>query len=208
MPQSTDDLLQFLRRLRAVKDYTPAPVPQPVIEAILEVGRWSASGGNRQPWEVVVVRDPAVQQQFGEWGARPAATAAVVLLLVSAGEAAAFDEGRLAERLCLAAAAHGLGATVATLKGEGPAAAKRLLGIPEDQRRVDFGYVERMRPAPGRRPGTVPCELRTANSSDKAWTAGDLVDTPAAVLVHQPEIAVVWPLAPGAALFLGQVDLN
>jgi nitroreductase len=136
MSQATDDLLGFLRRLRAVKDFTPEPVPPAVIEAILEVGRWTGSGGNRQPWEVVVVRDPEVRRQFGEWGARPAAGAAVVLLLVTAGEAAAFDEGRLAERLCLAAAAHGLGATVATLKGEGPAAAKRLLGIPDERRAV------------------------------------------------------------------------
>ena len=121
---------------RAVKDYTSDPVPQTVIEAILEVGRWSASGGNRQPWEVVVIRDPAVQWQFGAWRARPAATAGVVLLLVTAGEASAFDEGRLAERLCLAAAAHGLGATVATLKNEGPAEAKQLLGIPAERRVV------------------------------------------------------------------------
>ena len=136
MSRATDELLTFLRRLRAVKEYTPEPVPQGAIEAILEVGRWSASGGNRQPWVVVVVRDPQVKEQFGAWGARPAADAAVVLLLVTAGEAAAFDEGRLAERLCLAAAAQGLGATVATLKGEGPAAAKRLLGIPGDRRAV------------------------------------------------------------------------
>ena len=136
MSPSTDELLRFLRRLRAVKDYTPDPVPQPSLEEILEVGRWSASGGNRQPWEVVVVRDPAVQRQFGDWGARPAAGAAAVLLLVTAGDGAAFDEGRLAERLCLAAAALGLGATVATLKGEGPATAKQLLGIPEERRAV------------------------------------------------------------------------
>ena len=135
MSRATDELLTFLRRLRAVKDYTPDPIPQGTIEDILEVGRWSASGGNRQPWAVLVVRDPQVKQQFGAWGARPASTAAVVLLLVTAGEAA-FDEGRLAERLCLAAAAHGLGSTVATLKGEGPAAAKRLLGIPGDRRAV------------------------------------------------------------------------
>ena len=135
MSLPTADLLRFLRRLRAVKDYTTEPVPQPAIEDILEVGRWSASGSNRQPWEVVVVRDPDVQRQFGEWGARPAAGAAVVLLLVTKGEAL-FDEGRLAERLCLAAAAHGLGATVATLKNDGPAAATRLLGIPEDRRAV------------------------------------------------------------------------
>jgi nitroreductase len=136
MRQTSDELLQFLRRLRAVKDYTPDPVPRAAIEAILEVGRWSASGANRQPWEVIVIRDAAVQQQFGAWGARPAANAGVVLLLVTTSEAAAFDEGRLAERLCLAAAAHGLGSTVATLKGEGPAAAKRLLAIPDDRRAV------------------------------------------------------------------------
>ena len=136
MSQSTDELLTFPRRLRAVKEYTPEPIPQQVIEDILEVGRWSGSGANRQPWEVIVVRDPAVKQQFGEWGARPAAAAGVVLLLVTANESAVFDEGRLAERLCLAAAAHGLGSTVATLKNEGPAAAKRLLGIPADRRAV------------------------------------------------------------------------
>jgi nitroreductase len=136
MSQEMDAQLAFLRRLRAVKDYTPQPVPTETIAAILEVGRWSASGANRQPWEVVVVRDPAVKAQFGAWGARPAATAAVVLLLVTAGPAAAFDEGRLAERLCLAAAACGLGATVATLKEAGPEEAKRLLGIPADRRVV------------------------------------------------------------------------
>ena len=47
MSRATDELLTFLRRLRAVKEYTPDPVPQGAIEAILEVGRWSASGGNR-----------------------------------------------------------------------------------------------------------------------------------------------------------------
>jgi nitroreductase len=136
MSQAPDEQLRFLRRLRAVKDYMPEPIPQRAIEDILEVGRWSASGSNRQPWDVVVVRDPAVKEQFGEWGARPAATAAVVLLLVTAGPQSAFDEGRLAERLCLAAAAHGLGSTVATLKNEGPDATKQLLGIPEDRRVV------------------------------------------------------------------------
>src|SRR5205823_1403372 len=68
MDSSTADRLTFLRRLRAVKEYTPEPIPDPVIEDILEVGRWSASGGNRQPWQVVVIRDPEVKQKLGEWG--------------------------------------------------------------------------------------------------------------------------------------------
>ncbi|SRR5579875_1287824 len=136
MHASSDELLAFLRRLRAVRDYTSAPVSQATIEAILEVGRWTGTGGNRQPTEVVVVRDPDTKRKLGEWGAAPAATAAVVLLLVTASDAAAFDEGRVAERLALAAAACGLGSTVATLKNDGPDAAKRLLGIPAERRAV------------------------------------------------------------------------
>src|SRR5438094_4579823 len=136
MSASTEDRLSFLRGLRAVKEYTPEPISDSIVEDILEVGRWSASGANRQPWQVVVIRDPEVKQKLGEWGARPAATAAVVLLIVMATETPSLDEGRLAERLCLGAAAHGLGSTVATLKNEGPDAVKQLLGIPAERRAV------------------------------------------------------------------------
>ena len=134
MAESTEERIRFLRRLRAIKEFTPVPIPGEVIRDILEVGRWAGSGANRQPTEVVVVRDPEVRRKFGEWGARPAASAPLVLLLVTSTEAGAFDEGRMAERLLLAAAVHGLGSTVATLKNEGPEEAKKLLGIPEERR--------------------------------------------------------------------------
>jgi nitroreductase len=41
-----------------------------------------------------------------------------------------YDEGRLSERIMLAAAAHGLGSCIGWFAGSGPAAAKDLLGIP------------------------------------------------------------------------------
>jgi nitroreductase len=129
-----DDLLKFLRGLRAVREYTPEPVTKEALDEILEVGRWSASGGNRQPHEVIVVRDAAVKAKFTEWGAKPAGPAAVALLIVTASDAATFDEGRVAERLALAARACGLGSCIATLKNEGPDAAKQLLGIPPERR--------------------------------------------------------------------------
>ena len=130
----TSDVNRFLRRLRAVREFTPEPVPEQAIQDILDVGRWTSTGGNRQPTEVIVVRDPAVTSKFGDWGARPAANAPLVLLLISDTEAATFDEGRMAERLALAAAAHGLGSVIATLKNEGPDQTKTLLGIPSDKR--------------------------------------------------------------------------
>jgi nitroreductase len=122
--------------LRAVREYTPEPVDEATINDILEVGRWTSTGGNRQPTEVVVVRDRDVLQKFAEWGARPAGSSAVSLLLASTSDQAIIDEGRMAERLALAARACGLGSVIATLKNEGPAEAKKLLGIPEERRAV------------------------------------------------------------------------
>src|ERR1700694_863955 len=110
---SKDELLTFLRGLRAVREYTPEEVPQAALEEILDVGRWSATGGNRQPHEVVVVRDQDTKQKFADWGAKPAGPAAVALLIVTATDASTFDEGRVAERLALAAKACGLGSWIA-----------------------------------------------------------------------------------------------
>ena len=129
-----DDALKFLRNLRAVREYLPEPVSDDAVNAILEVGRWTSTGGNRQAHEVLVVRDAGVRQKFAEWGAKPAGPAPLVILIITAGEQSAFDEGRVAERLALAARACGLGSCVATLKNEGPDEAKKLLGIPEDRR--------------------------------------------------------------------------
>jgi nitroreductase len=133
----TDEaVLKFLRSLRAVREYTPESVDEAAVKDILEVGRWTSTGGNRQPTEVVVVRDRAALQKFAEWGARPGGTSALSLLLVSGSDQAILDEGRMAERLALAARACGLGSVIATLKNEGPAEAKKLLGIPAEKRAV------------------------------------------------------------------------
>lgn len=134
-----NDQIRFLRRLRTVRDFRPDPVPDEALNDVLEVGRWTGSANNRQPAEVVVVRDPAARQKLTEWGANTAAKAPAVLVIVTPGDQArfeheAFDEGRIAERLQLAAAAHGLGSGVTWLKNDGPERAKELLGIPSDRR--------------------------------------------------------------------------
>ncbi|HEV2122004.1 MAG TPA: nitroreductase family protein [Chloroflexota bacterium] len=140
------DLLKLMRNLRAVREYTAEPVSDQTLKDILEVGRWTGTGGNRQPTDIVVVRDPEVKQKMGEWGAKPAANAAVVLLLATNEDAGAMDEGRYAERLMLAAKACGLGSCLATLKNEGPEEVKKLLGIPDDRRAravVTIGHIDR-----------------------------------------------------------------
>src|SRR6266498_1795532 len=132
MSETSKERIEFLRRLRSTKAFSPEPVAPDVLDDILEVGRWSGSGGNRQPWEVLVVRDADAKRKMGDWGANPAPTAAAVFLIVSSNDTSGFDHGRLAERLNLGALAHGLGSTVATLKGDGIKAAQDYFGIPSD----------------------------------------------------------------------------
>ena len=144
MGAATIDLLNFLRGLRAIRDYTSEPVSDQTLDSILEVGRWSGSAANRQPTELVVIHDPETKRKFGEWGSNTATGAAAVLLLVTS-DGAILDEGRMAERLLLAAAAQGLASNVSTLKENGPDHAKGLLGIPADRRAevvVTIGHVD------------------------------------------------------------------
>ena len=92
------------------------------------------------------MRDRSTLQKFAEWGAKPGGGSAVSLLLVSNSDQATLDEGRMAERLALAARACGLGSVIATLKNEGPAEARKLLGIPSDKRStviVAIGHTDR-----------------------------------------------------------------
>lgn len=125
----------FLRSLRAVREFKKAPVPDDVLHDVLEVARWSGSASNRQAAEIVVVKDPRTLTTLAglEGYAGHVAGAPVALIIVMPGEWAegdAFDEGRVAERVMLAAAAHGLGGSIGWLTGPGREAARRLLNVP------------------------------------------------------------------------------
>ena len=138
--QTTRDRIAFLRGLRAVRDFRRDPVPEQVVDDILEVVRWSGSASNRQPWAVVVVRDRETLRALAavEGYAKHLAGAALGMVLVMDGQPDRFqhetyDEGRLSERIMLAAAAHGVGSCIGWLVGQGREEAKRLLGIPAER---------------------------------------------------------------------------
>src|SRR5215207_406678 len=117
MSKQPGEYISFLRSLRAVREYTAEPIPDDLLRDILEVGRWSGSASNRQPAELVVVRDKQILQQITDHGVRAAAGAALALVIVTPGsperkDLEVFDDGRLVERLLLAAKAHGLGSNI------------------------------------------------------------------------------------------------
>ena len=55
------DLVTTLRSTGAVREFQPGPVGDDVLRRILETARFAPSGGNRQGWRVIVVKDPSVR---------------------------------------------------------------------------------------------------------------------------------------------------
>ncbi len=53
------DLYAAMSTLRAVRRLKPDPIPRDVLQRILQAATWAPSGGNAQPWRIVVVEDPA-----------------------------------------------------------------------------------------------------------------------------------------------------
>lgn len=49
------DVLDAIRERHSARAFLDRPVPRRVIEEVLDVARWSPSGGNVQPWQVAVV---------------------------------------------------------------------------------------------------------------------------------------------------------
>jgi nitroreductase len=145
---TAEDRIAFLRSLRAVRSFRPDPVPQEVVDDILEVARWSGSASNRQPWELVVIRDRETLEALAsvEGYAHHLADAPLAIVLVMAGERPTqetYDEGRLAERVMLAALAHGVGSSIGWIVGGGRDAARGILGIPEGRMvrtAISLGY--------------------------------------------------------------------
>jgi nitroreductase len=55
------DLLHALRSTGAARQFHPDPVDNDVLARLLDTARFAPSGGNRQGWRVIVVKDPATR---------------------------------------------------------------------------------------------------------------------------------------------------
>jgi nitroreductase len=140
---------------RDLRTYVDRPISPAVLAQILEAGRRSGSARNRQPWEFVVVTDPAVRRALAQCGrvAAHLARAPVVIVIVVADTHALFDAGRCAQSMMLVAWLLGVASCPVTLHDErraraalmlpeGPALATAVaLGYPDPQGR---GRLERL----------------------------------------------------------------
>ena len=57
-------LHEFLRSRRSVRRFLPEPVPQKILEEIIESANWAPSAHNRQPWRFVVLKTLEAKQRL------------------------------------------------------------------------------------------------------------------------------------------------
>ncbi len=58
------ELMDAIRKRRAIRKYKPEPVPQAMLTQLLEAARLAPSGVNAQPWKFKVVTDPAEREKL------------------------------------------------------------------------------------------------------------------------------------------------
>ena len=56
------ELFDVMRTTFAARDFTSDPVPDEVLYRILDNARFAPSGGNRQGWKVLVIREDATRE--------------------------------------------------------------------------------------------------------------------------------------------------
>jgi nitroreductase len=132
------ELTREMRRVRQARQYRPDPVPDDVIEELLQVARWTGSSRNSQPWRFIAITDKEQLRRISQirppiaWVADAPLAIAIVLDGVNA-TTEAFDEGRVSERLLIAARVLGLGGGTAWFGDDSQRAeGKRILGIPAE----------------------------------------------------------------------------
>lgn len=65
MPEMT--LVEGVRTLRAVREFTDEPVSDEAIRTMLDLAVCAPSGGNRQPWHFVVIRDAGTRRAIRDY---------------------------------------------------------------------------------------------------------------------------------------------
>jgi nitroreductase len=156
-------LIDRIRTVRQIRQYAAEQVPNAVVKQLLHVAQWTGSSRNLQPWHFVVVTD---KEQLGKISKLRApinwlAGAPLGLAIVLDGASPmseAYDEGRVTERILIAAHALDYGGGVAWFGDDAQQGeAKRVLGIPAERTARSIVMIGRpvstKDPRPNARPG-------------------------------------------------------
>ena len=138
------EVYEAIRRRVAVREFKPDPVPEPTIRKILLAARWAPSQRNRQPWRLIVVREPERLRKIGSLapsGGYIAEAPMAIAVAMEGGRMAQFDAARAIENMILCAWSEGVGTCY--VGGLDREAVTPLLGLPEEMELITvmpFGF--------------------------------------------------------------------
>ena len=132
--------IETLRNRRSIRKYTQEQIERSVIEEIVDCGRLAPTAMNEQPWDFIVVTNPAELRRIppilghGEFIAE---AAFAVLVVARSTEYAVDDCCAATENMLIAAAAHGIGScwVAGTRQKYGPEVVREF-GAPTDRQLI------------------------------------------------------------------------
>jgi nitroreductase len=136
-----------LRTKRAVRKFLDQPLPEELINKILNAGRHSQSSKNEQAWKFIAIQDKAILRALsmcGEWAGHIAGAALAVAILTpdpAAKFQTMFDAGQAAAFMQLAAWELGIGSCPASIYESEKA--REILKFPQELHlrvTLSFGY--------------------------------------------------------------------
>ncbi|MGI6487489.1 MAG: nitroreductase family protein [Syntrophothermaceae bacterium] len=159
------DFYQVIHSRRAIRQYRPDPVPEEILQRILDAANWAPSGMNRQQWYFIVASgetkrqlgesyakvaetltarwdDPERRKQFVEFARNYGGAPVVIVALTDASDKPGIRKMNLEsvsasfQNLLLAACAEGLGSCWMTGPLEDEASIRRILDISPDKELV------------------------------------------------------------------------
>jgi len=64
--EKASSLLNLIKNRRSIRSFRSGEVPNELVDAIIEAGRWAPSAGNRQPWRFIVIKDAKPREKIGQ----------------------------------------------------------------------------------------------------------------------------------------------
>ena len=142
------DFAKLIEARYSARAYKPDPVPEEILRQVLEAARLAPTAANRQPIQIIVIHTAGRQEELGrvydrDWFVQPPLIVAICTqpggawTRSSDGKCYSDVDAAIAfDHLVLAAADLGLG--TCWVAAFDPAAAREVLGLPDDVEPVAF----------------------------------------------------------------------
>ncbi len=149
------ETIKHIKSRISVRKYLDKPVPENIIEELVDCGRMAPSGYNRQPWVFVAITSEEIRAKIADrsrYGKFIKQAGACIALFCSESECKLEDACAATENMIIAAQAYGLGTCwVNSYQKEHSADVEKLLNCPSDYELVVLlavGYPDEQRETP------------------------------------------------------------